>query len=116
MEHCNHSVEALTVTLYHIRAMSHEQPHYYEFTRENRKYLDHSSFFFTSIRQVLEKGKQFFHIQENLNVETYATFLLNNLFLIDTEEDKRPDVLRYVLQPALTERGMELFLETPFAW
>lgn len=116
MDHCNHSVEALTVTLYNFRAMSREEPHYYAFTRDNRKYLDQNSFFFSAVRLVLEKGKQFFHIQEDLNIETYVTFLLNNLFLIDTEEDKRPDVLRYVLQPALTERGMELFLETPFAW
>jgi hypothetical protein len=67
------------------------------------------------LQVVLQRGKQCFHIQEELNEETYIRFLLNNLFLIDVEEDHRPDILRYILQPALTERGMELFLETPFA-
>lgn len=115
MDLCNHSVEALAVTLYHIRAMSHEEPHYYGFTRDHRRYLDRDSFFYSSLRSVLEQGKQCFHIQEELNEESYIRFLLNNLFLIDVEEDRRPDILRYILFPALTERGMELFMETPFA-
>ena len=116
MQHCNHSVEALTMTLFSIARMKSEYPHYYIFTRDNRNYLEHSSFFYSVIHTVLEKGKQCFHVHENLNLDTYITFLLNNLFLIDVEEEKRPDVLRYVLLPALTERGLELFMETPFAW
>jgi len=115
MQNCNHSVEALAVTLYHFRSMSREEPYFYEFTRNNRRYLDRNSFFYSALQSVLERGKQCFHIQEKLNEETYIQFLLNNLFLIDVEEEQRPDVLRFVLLPALTERGMELFLETPFA-
>ena len=56
-----------------------------------------------------------FHFHENLNNETYITFLLNNMFLIDNEHHNKAEVLKYVLLPALTERGNELFLETPFA-
>ena len=115
MQHCNHSVEALAVTLFHFRSMSREEPHYYEFTRDKRRYLDRNSFFYSALQSVLERGKQCFHIHEKLNEETYIQFLLNNLFLIDVEEEHRPDVLRFVLMPALTERGLELFLETPFA-
>lgn len=115
VQNCNHSVEALVVTLFHIRSMSHEELHYYEYTRDKRRYLDQNSFFYSALRTVLERGKQCFHIHENLNEETYIRFLLNNLFLIDVEEERRPDVMRYVLLPALTERGMELFMETPFA-
>lgn len=115
MQHCNHSVEALTVTVFHFRSMSREEPHYYELTRDRRLYLGTDSFFYTALKTVLERGKQCFHIHENLNEETYIQFLLNNLFQIDVEEERRPDVLRYVLLPALTERGMELFMETPFA-
>lgn len=115
MQHCNHSVEAMVVTLYHIRAMSREEPHYYRITRDQRLYLQRDSFFYSVMRSVLEQGKRCFHVQDNLNEETYIQFVLNNLFLIDVAEDKRPDVLRYVLLPALTERGMELFMETPFA-
>jgi len=37
------------------------------------------------------------------------------LFLIDTDKDQKNQVMRYLLNPALTERGMDLFLETPFA-
>lgn len=115
MQHCNHSVEALVVTLYHFRSMNQEEPHFYEFTRDKRRYLDTDSFFYISLKSVLERGKQCFHIHEKLNEETYIQFLLNNLFLIDVEEERRRDVLRFVLLPALTERGMELFMETPFA-
>ena len=115
MQHCNHSVEALTMTLFNIHEKSRTEPYYYAFTRDNRKYLQHDSFFYTSIKTVLQRGKQCFHVHENLNMDTYIHFLLNNLFLIDVEEEKRPDVLHFVLSPALTERGMELFLETPFA-
>jgi hypothetical protein len=115
MQHCNHSVEALTVTVYHFRSMNREDPHFYELTRDKRLYLDANSFFYTALKAVLERGKQCFHIHEKLNEETYIQFLLNNLFQIDVEEERRPDVLRYVLLPALTERGMELFMETPFA-
>lgn len=94
MQHCNHSVEAMVVTLYHIRAMSREEPHYYRITRDQRLYLQRDSFFYSVMRSVLDQGKRCFHVQDNLNVETYIQFVLNNLFLIDVAEDKRPDVLR----------------------
>lgn len=115
MQHCNHSIEALTMTLYNFQELKRTEPHYYEFTRDNRNYLHPDSFFFSSILMILQRGKQCFHIHEDLDLETYIHFLLNNLFLIDVEEEKRPDILHFVLAPALTERGTELFLETPFS-
>lgn len=115
MEHCNHSIEELTMTLYVIYKLRFEHPHYYDYTRSHRKYLETDSFFYSSIQKVLEKGKQCFHIHENLNIKAYITFLLNNMFLIDSEHFNKPEVLKYVLNPALTERGMELFMETPFS-
>lgn len=114
--YCNHSVEALTMTLYSIAEFQSEEPHYYEYTRVNRKYLEKDSFFYSAIKNVLEKGKQCFHIQEDLDIDIYIAFLLNNLFLIETGMENRSVVLRYLLSPALTERGFELFMETPFAW
>ena len=114
--HCNHSIEELTMTLYDILEYREGEPHYYKYTRDSRKYLEKDSFFYSAIHAILEKGKQCFHIQENLDFEVYITFLLNNLFLIETDPDKRPAILRYILAPALTERGLELFMETPFAW
>ena len=115
MQHCNHSIEALTMTLFFIHETSKNDPYFYELTRDNRKYLQPDSFFYSSIQIILQRGKQCFHIHENLNLDTYIPFLLNNIFLIDVDEDKRSELLRYILAPALTERGMELFLETPFA-
>lgn len=115
LENCNHCVEELLIILYHMYKTREFETYYYELTRDNRKYLDTNSYFFSIVRTILEKGKKCFHVQENLNVEAYTTFLLNNMFLIETEKDKRKDTLKFVLNPALTERGMELFLETPFA-
>jgi len=115
MEHCNHSIEALTMTLYNINETIHNDRYFYEYTRTNRMFLRPDSYFYTSIKTVLQQGVQCFHIQENLDLDTYTQFLLNNIFLIEVDEDKRPEILRYILSPALTERGMELFLETPFA-
>lgn len=115
MQHCNHSVEALTMTLYNFQESKRTEPHYYEFTRANRKYLLTDSFFYSSIMTILQRGKQCFHINDDLNLDSYVQYLLNNLFLIDVEEDQRSEVMHFVLAPALTERGMELFLETPFA-
>jgi hypothetical protein len=63
----------------------------------------------------LEKGKKCFHVKENLNTDAYTPFILNNMFLIDFEKDKRRETLKFILNAALTERGMELFMETPFA-
>ncbi len=111
---CNHSVEELTMTLYHIDQFRFEEPHYYEYTRSGRKYLDSDSFFYKSIHEILERGKQCFHIEKNLNIPLYTTFVLNNLFLIDIEYENRPHIIQYILRPALTERGMELLMETPF--
>jgi hypothetical protein len=115
MKNCNHSVEELTMIVYNFYKIRFENPFYYEYTRDQRKYLDPDSFFFTALQSVLEKGKKCFHIQENLNLKAYITFLLNNMFLIDTEHYNKPEVFRFILHPALTERGMELFMETPFA-
>ena len=115
MHHCNHSIEALTMTLFFIHEMSKNDPYFYALTRESRKYLQPDSFFYASLQTILQRGKQCFHIHEDLDLDIYIPFLLNNLFLIDVEEDKQAEVLRYILVPALTERGMELFLEVPFA-
>lgn len=115
MENCNHSVEELTMTLYNIYYTRFDYPHYFEYTRDQRKYLDTNSFFYSAIQKVLEKGKKCFHINEHLNNQTYITFVLNNMFLIDSEHYNKSEVLKYVLLPALTERGVELFMETPFA-
>ncbi len=115
MENCNHSVEELMMTLYSIDKTRFEYPYYHKYTRTNRKYLEQDSFFFRAIRSILEKGKQFFHFQEELDINLYTSYVLNNLFLVDTEYDNRHGILQYLLTPALTERGMELFQETPFA-
>lgn len=115
LENCNHSVEELTMTIYHIVKTKYEEPHYYAYTKEYRKYLEFDSIFYSFIYSALERGKQCFHIQADLDLEAYTPYLLNNLFLIDTEKDHSPQVMRFLLHPALTERGMELFMETPFA-
>ena len=115
MANCNHSIEELTMTLYYIYKIRFEYPHYYEYTRNQRNYLKTDAFFYLAIQKVLEKGKQCYHIHEHLNSQSYVIFLLNNMFLIDSEHYDKSEVLKYVLQPALTERGMELFQETPFA-
>lgn len=115
LENCNHSVEELTMTMYNIAKTRYDEPYYYAYTRENRKYLENDSIFYRFVYSVLEKGKQCFHIQEDLDLEAYIPFLLNNLFLIDTEKDNNAQVMRFILHPALTERGMDLFMEMPFA-
>ena len=116
LENCNHSVEELLIVIYNIYKTKELNTYYYEFTRDSRKYRDSNSYFFSSIRSILEEGKKCFHVKENLDTTGYTSFLLNNLFLIDaeTDADKRRDVLKFVLNPALTERGFELFMETPF--
>ncbi len=115
LENCNHCVEELLMVLYHMYKTREFETYYYELTRNSRKYLDTSSYFYSIVYSILEKGKKCFHIKENLNTDAYTPFVLNNMFLIDFEKDKRQDVLKFILNPALTERGMELFLETPFA-
>jgi hypothetical protein len=115
MENCNHSIEELTMTLYNIYKIRFEYPNYYQYTRDRRKYLEPDAFFYSAIQKILEKGKKCYHIHEHLNSKSYTIFLLNNMFLIDIEHYNKSEVLKYVLQPALTERGMELFQETPFA-
>lgn len=115
LEHCNHSIEELTMTMYQIYQSRLEEPYYYRYTCDNRKYLDNNSIFYRFIYSALEKGKQCFHIQEDLDLEAYTPFLLNNLFLLGYEQEHSPQVMRFILHSALTERGMDLFLETPFA-
>jgi hypothetical protein len=34
--------------------------------------------------------------------------------MIDNQNDDRPQIMRFILHPALTERGMDLYMETPF--
>ena len=116
MEYCNHSVEELAMTCFSIEQTRQSEPHYYKYTRDNRKYLETNSFFHKALVTTLKKGIKSFHIIENLNIEVYVAFLLNNIFLVDTEHDKKPYILRYILQPALTERGMELMRELPLSW
>lgn len=111
--HCNHSIEMLIMTLYNMGRSRCEEPHFFKYTRDSRKFLEKDSFFYSTLNSILDEGKQCFHINEMLNNDVYVTFLLNNLFLMDVNRDQYPDMLRYVLTPALTERGMDLFNEMP---
>lgn len=102
------------MTMYNILQIQNEEPHYYEYTYKSKKYLETDSIFYELIRSALEKGKRCFHIVSDLDLDIYTPYLLKNLFMIDNQNDDRPQIMRFILHPALTERGMDLYMETPF--
>lgn len=112
---CNNAIEELVVFLYVIKQSKAEETHYYYYSLKNSKFLHNDSFFKKTIKSIILRCKQKFYVHEHLNSDIFTDFLLNNIFFIDAEIDKRPEFLEYVLSAALTERGRELFKETPFA-
>ncbi len=112
--HCNNAVEELVMFMYATKKTMVEERHYYDLILKERCFLKNKAFFKDTLITILGKGKQKFYVHDSLDMDMYSDFLLNNLFLIDVEEDKRPEMLRYVLSAALTERGMEILSETPF--
>ena len=113
-KHCNNAIEELVMFMYTTKKTMTDEHYYYGFIQQDRKFLEDETFFKNTLISILDKGKQKFYIHDTLDVDTYSDFLLNNLFLIDVDEEKRPEMLKYVLYAALTERGMEILDETPF--
>lgn len=114
--YCNNEIEEMIMLVIFIDKLRDTDKVFFDFTTDKRKFLDTDSFFFRTISDTLIRGLKRFYIQESLNIELYTTYLLDNLFLIDPELEQRPVFLSYLLHAAFTERGIEIFEETPFAW
>lgn len=113
-KHCNNEIEELLMFLFTIDKTRSTEPTFYNYTRNNKKFLDKHSFIFSEIFNTLLNGTRKFYIREKLNLELFTSFVLNNIFLIEVDLDNRAEVLKFILHAALTERGFEILNETPF--
>lgn len=113
-KHCNNEIEELLMLIFTIDKTRSTEPIFYYYTRDNRIFLNKNSFIFSEIFGTLLNGTQKFYVRENLSLELFTTFVLNNVFLIEVDLENRADVLKFILHAALTERGVEILNETPF--
>ncbi|MBR4135869.1 MAG: hypothetical protein IKU03_05625 [Bacteroidales bacterium] len=105
---CNNVVEALVVFISEIQQIAGEDTPFYAFAAERDLMMDVKAPFAKIIMDVLQEGKQHYQIRETLNGTTYASFFLFNVFHYVLRRDLDGDMIRYLLTPALNERGMEL--------
>lgn len=105
---CNNVVEALVVFIVEMQAIAVEETSYYTFAAEHNLMMDVKAPFAKIVMEALQAGKQHYQILESLNIPTYTTFFLFNVFHYVMDKKLDGDLVRYLLTPAMNERGMEL--------
>ncbi|MBO7491292.1 MAG: hypothetical protein J6T59_02510 [Bacteroidales bacterium] len=105
---CNNVVEALVVFVVEMQAVAVEEASYYTFAAKHNIMMDVKTPFAKIVMEVLQTGKQHYQILETLNIATYTTFFLFNVFHYVIDKKLDGDLIRYLLTPAMNERGKEL--------
>lgn len=105
---CNNVVEALVVFMAEMQVIAAEETSYYTFAAERNLMMDVKAPFAKIVMEALQTGKQHYQIWESLNITTYTTFFLFNVFHYVIDKKLDGDMIRYLLMPAMNERGMEL--------
>lgn len=105
---CNNVVEALVVFVMEMQTIAVEEASFYVFAAEHNIMMDVKTPFAKIVMEALQTGKQHYQILETLNITTYTTFFLFNVFHYVIDKKLDGDLIRYLLTPAMNERGMEL--------
>lgn len=109
--HCNHSVEELVLFVWEFQRFSQQEKVYFQYDMENRLFCSTDAPFKNIFGSVVQKGLRCYHINEDVDLETYADFFFVTLSYYALDDRLSGDVLQYVLCPLLNERGQELLGE-----
>jgi len=108
---CNHVVEELVVFGWEMQMLVADESCFFKYDVENGFLISDRSPFMSMLGSIISKGIRSYHFQKSINVELYSKYLLNMFAHLEFAEREQPQVIRYLLAPLLTERGVELLDE-----
>ncbi len=105
---CNNAVEKLVLFMTEVEAIAAEKTPYYQFAVEHHLMTDVKAPFSKIVIEILQEGKQHYQVWESLDSASFSDFFLFNVFnyVIDRKFDG--NLIRYLLVPAMNDRGEEL--------
>lgn len=109
--HCNHPVEELIILIWCLQEYYRERRIFFMYDVERGRFSSEYAPFRDVFKSIVEKGKQCYHVQENVDLSLYIDFFFSNIQRYITSEPKQTGLVRYTLLPLLNERGLELLDE-----
>lgn len=108
---CNHSVEELVLFVWEFMRFAQQEKVYFQYDMENNLFCSSETPFKSIFEGVVRKGLRCYHIQEDVDIETYSHYFFVTLSQYAINGKMSSLVLRYILCPLLNERGLELLDE-----
>lgn len=105
---CNNSVESLVIFILEMNQIAREEVFYYQFAEQHNLMMDPKAPFGKIIIQILHEGQQHYQVAEELSLSAYVHFFLFNVFHYFSNREMVGEEIRFLLAPALNERGVEL--------
>ncbi len=105
---CNHPVEELLMYIWEIHYIRENEQVFFQHGRDMNLFVTEEAPFMSMLASIIQKGIRCYHFQEDINVELYSVYLLQNLSHYTFQNEDRVQIIRYMLLPLLTERGLEL--------
>lgn len=109
--HCNHSVEELVLFVWEFQRFAQKEKVYFQYDMDNGKFCSTDAPFKSIFENVVQKGLRCYHINEAVDMETYADYFFVTLSYYAMNGRLSGIVLQYLLCPLLNERGRELLDE-----
>ena len=113
---CNHPVEELLLFVWEMRNIRETEGTLFQYELEHNLFTDDDSPFMSILDTVIQKGIRNYHFQENINIPLYSSFFLHNICGYEGWDNNMEQIIRYLLLPLLTERGMELLDDADTAY
>lgn len=109
--HCNHSVEQLVILIWCLQEYYRERRIFFLYDAERGHFSSDYAPFKDVFQSIVDKGRQCYHIQEDVDLSVYIDFFFSNIQRYIMQEQKQTGLIRYTLLPLLNERGLELLDE-----
>lgn len=113
---CNHPVEELLLFVWEMRNIRNTEATFFHYELEHNLFADDDSPFMSILDTLIQKGIRQYHFQEDINIPLYSTFFLHNICVEVNLGLNQEQIIRYLLLPLLTERGMELLNDVDMAY
>ena len=113
---CNHPVEELLLFIWEMRNIRKTEGTFFQYALQHKLFTSDDSPFMSILSTLIQKGIRQYHFQEDINIPLYSTFFLHNVCVEEDLGLNQDQVIRYLLLPLLTERGMELLNDVDMAY
>ena len=108
---CNHSVEELVLFSWELQTIRKQEHYFFNYEIENETLLTGDAPYMSILQSIIRKGIRCYHFNNDIDILLYSKYLISILAQMSFTESEHPQIMRYLLDCLLTERGKELLEE-----